>query len=101
MPENVDVSLLQRRHLELEAEVQRLKSGGGGGTSDGMDPWQTSVEKRLDGFDGRLRTVEVQLATLVERVSHLPTKSYFVTVVTAATAVLMFADKIKAFAGIH
>ena len=63
--------------------AQGLKGGGGGGTYDGMDPWQTSVEKRLDSLDGRLGRIEsdvatarIDVATLVERMSHLPSKGF-------------------------
>lgn len=98
--------------LEKQAEVmERLKMRGGGGTSGGMDGWQTSVEKRLDGLtsslvglDGRLRAVEIGLATLNERVAHLPGKGFIVTsslgVVTFMTAALVFADKIKGIVGL-
>lgn len=31
-----------------------LNAGGGDGTSDGMDPWQQSVETRLGALEGKL-----------------------------------------------
>lgn len=52
----------------LVQEAIRLKGSGGGGTSDGMGPWETSVETRLaslgasvdrlgDRMDGRFDTL--------------------------------------------
>lgn len=39
---------LQAAQIKVERAAEDvLKSGDGGGTSDGMDPWQTSVETRL------------------------------------------------------
>jgi hypothetical protein len=92
---------LQERGRALE-NAQDLKGSGGGGTFDGMDPWQTSVEKRLDSLDGRLGRVEgdlgqlkIDVATLVERVAHLPSKGFVWaamgtvgTVIVAAIGVL-------------
>ena len=45
---------LQQDKASLQAEVERLKSGGPGGTSDGMDPWQSSVETRLGELSSRV-----------------------------------------------
>ena len=68
--------------------------GGGGG---GMDPWQTSVEKRLDSLDRRVTSIEegvseikTNLATLTTNVSHLPGKGFIVaTTVTALTVLTL------------
>lgn len=51
---DIDLSLLKRRIAELEQQkaIPSLKSGDGGGTYDGMDGWQSSVEARL----GELKT---------------------------------------------
>lgn len=53
-----------------------------------MDPWQTSVEKRLDSLDRRLSSIEadagsikVDVATVKTNVSHLPSKGFIVTTV--------------------
>lgn len=81
--------------------VNQFGSDGG----DGMDAWQTSVEKRLDSLDGRvgrmddrLGKVEVSLATLVERVAHLPGKGFVVTsavsTVMAITGLLVLLQKV-------
>ena len=102
---SLSLGLLQRQIEALSVENERLKSGDGGGTSGGMDPWQTSVEKRLDSLDGRMARVEtniglmkVDLATLTERVAHLPGKGFVVTsavgAITAVTTLLILLQKI-------
>lgn len=60
---------LQKEKIERLAEQRaeqmiqdRLKSGGGGGTSDGMDAWQTSVEDRLGALREDLRELRNWLA---------------------------------------
>lgn len=74
---------------------EQLKSGGGSGTSGGMDGWQTSVEKRLDSLDGRLKNVEggvsdlrVDVAALKENVRHLPTKPWMFSTLAAMLVAL-------------
>ena len=71
-------------------------SGGGGG---GVDPWQASVEKRLDSLDRRLTSVEtgvgelkVGLATLVANVSHLPSKGFIITTLATSATLLAAAS---------
>lgn len=56
---------------------------GGSGGGDGMDHWQTSVNDRLASLDRKteemskdLTGIKVEIATLSERVAHLPTKDY-------------------------
>jgi hypothetical protein len=72
-----------------------------------MDPWQTTVETRLTSLDGRLGRIEDRLetagkevATLTERVAHLPSKGYIgaslVALLIAFAALTAFADKIQA-----
>ena len=84
-----------------------VNDNGGG---DGMDPWQTSVEKRLDSLDnrlgrveGRLGQVEISLATLAERVKHLPGKEFVVyaaiSTVTALTAIIILLSKLGIITG--
>ena len=64
-----------------------------GGTSEGMDPWQQSVEKRLDSLDGRAQRTETHVsdirtdvAALKVTVSHLPTKEFIVKSTLGALA---------------
>jgi hypothetical protein len=98
-------------HVLHGAAIQSsLQFGRGGGMSADMDPWQASVEKRLDSLDRRAEAVsadvaqvKVALATLGERVSHLPSKSYIDTrlagMLALIAAIILFADKIKALIG--
>lgn len=73
-----------------------------------MDAWQQTVETRLVSLDGRiakvedrLGAVETSLATLTERVSHLPTKGWMaasaVGIVGAVTTAIGYAEKIQTF----
>jgi hypothetical protein len=97
-----------------EVALEGLKSGGGGGTFDGMEPriakleaQMTSVDSRLgrvetglEKVNDRLRLVEIDLGKLTERVAHLPSKGFIVTTVTLSAAVLgaltLFGDHIRA-----
>ena len=99
-----------------------LQTGGGGGTYDGMEArvavLETHVEYiRRDISDlkadmGVIRTdlgkardevadLRTGLATLTERVNHLPSKGYIVTtslgIVGAIGAIIAFQDHIRAF----
>lgn len=51
-PDSLSLEFLRQRVANLTEEMDHLKSEGGGGTSGGMDPWQSSVETRL----GQLHT---------------------------------------------
>jgi hypothetical protein len=91
-----------------DASSGTLKSGGGGGTSGGMDGWQTSVEARLGEIRtdtrsllGEVNAIKVNLATLTERVAHLPSKGFVVTAVltslTVIAALVVFQGQIQTF----
>ena len=60
----------------------------------------TDLKSRAVKVDERLGGVEVKLATLTERVAHLPSKGFIVTTVllfgSLFTAITVFADKIQA-----
>lgn len=62
------------------------------------------LEGRMDGIDGRLRGVETGLATLTERVAHLPSKSFIVTGLLTSLAILtalaLFQDRLQALLGL-
>lgn len=90
MTEPVDIRDAQLSRLR--AEVSRLREGGGGGKSGGMDPWQTSVEKRLDELPAIRKDVgeiKVELATLKERIAHLPGKGFVFAVGVGTVAALV------------
>jgi len=74
---NVDVGLLQRQYEKLQAEHERLKTGGGGGTSGGMDAWQTSVETRLGQLHGDLSGLSDKLDTQVDRLNDKIDNRFF------------------------
>jgi hypothetical protein len=91
-----------------EGRKATLNFGSGGGTSGGMDGWQTSVEARLNEIKTDLRdvrtsvgTLNVSSATLTERIAHLPSKGFIITVTTAVlallTAAIAFQSQIQAF----
>lgn len=69
-------------------QAQGLKSGDGGGTYDGM-------EGRISKIEDAIVDVKVNIATLAERISHLPSKGFVFaamsgvgTVVVAALTIL-------------
>lgn len=81
----IDDRLRELRELESRhRERETLHGGGGGGTSDGMEPRIARLEsdmehvkkaiERIDGKLGDITTLKVDVATLKERVAHLPTK---------------------------
>jgi len=57
------VRALQGRGRELESEVERLKSGGGGGTSDGMVSLKDYVDKADEAVETRLNAKLDKLST--------------------------------------
>jgi hypothetical protein len=88
-----------------------LKTGGGGGTSDGMDARVARLEAhvevlRADVADMRvgLATLTERVAILTERVAHLPGKGFVISSTTTAVALLsgmiVFGEKLKALVGI-
>lgn len=89
VPENVRAKI-----TELNASPQL----GGGGNSGGMDGRMDRLEGRMDKIDDRLRGAEQQLATLNERVAHLPSKGFIVnaliTGLTVMAALILFKDQI-------
>lgn len=91
-----------------EGRKATLNFGSGGGTSGGMDGWQTSVESRLGSINADVRelrtgvgTLNTSVATLTERVAHLPSKGYMaawlIAATTLITAVVTFQSTIQAF----
>jgi hypothetical protein len=117
----------------LPSSSTPLQSGGGGGTFDGMEARVAILETHVeyirrdigelkadvseirrdlggmkDDFKSDVESVKVQLATLTERVNHLPSKGFIVKSLTVATTLLgglmtligafiAFQDQIKAF----
>lgn len=98
------VRQLKEQNRQLTVENGALKSGGGDGTSGGMEARVNRLEDRLDKLTDRIGGVEVNLATLAERVAHLPGKGFVVTSAVSTigllTAVMLFADRLKDLLGI-
>ena len=88
----------------LEQQSGSLPSGGGGGTSGDMEARVGRLEERLDKVGDRLGGVEVNLATLTERVAHLPGKGFIVTVVGTGLTLLggltIFGEQVRVLLGV-
>lgn len=95
---------LQIRLDRLERISGSLPSGGGGGTSGDMEARVGRLEERLDKVGDRLGAVEVNLAILSERVAHLPSKGFIVTVVGSGLALIggltVFGEQVRTLLGI-
>jgi len=92
-----------------------LQSGGGDGTSDGMEPRVAVLETHVENIrtdvaelKSDVKTIgrdvvdlKVAVATLIERVNHLPDKGFIVRATLSGlgviAALIMFQDHIKAF----
>jgi outer membrane murein-binding lipoprotein Lpp len=98
-----DVSVVKSDVSTLRAEVSSLKSDVKDIRSDlgkMSDKFGSSIEALNDKFGSSIETLKVDLATLKERVNHLPSKGFIVsaTLSTLAvmTALILFQDHIKA-----
>lgn len=65
----------------MEARLARLEA-----KADSADSALSRIEGKLGSIDDRARVTEVTLATLTERVGHLPSKGFIVSVVMTALA---------------
>lgn len=68
-----------------------LNNGGGGGNSPDMEPRVKALETHMEYVRRdleRLSSVPADLATVKERVSHLPTKEYLVRLIVGALALI-------------
>lgn len=94
------VGRFQERHGRLPEGPKGPHTPGGG---DGMDARIQRLEAKVEKIDDRLRGVEVNLATLMERVAHLPSKGFILTSLASGvallSAVVLFADRIKNLIG--
>lgn len=76
-----------------------LMGGGGGGTSDGMEPRVKRLEDNFDKMGRDVADLRVQMAPLTERVAHLPSKGFIVTTtvtgLSVIAAIVLFADKLR------
>jgi hypothetical protein len=92
------------------AGPRALKTGGGGGTSDGMEARVARLEAHVEILRGDsaatradVADIRLSLATLTERIAHLPSKGFVVTSNMTAIAlfsgVILFGEKLKALIG--
>ncbi|QQN73154.1 hypothetical protein [Croceicoccus sp. YJ47] len=88
-----------------QAELQRmqeqiLNGGNGSNGGSGMEIRVARLESQLDKVGEQMTGVRVNLATLTERVGHLPSKGFIVTAnltaIALIAALLTFGDKICA-----
>lgn len=70
-----EISELRARQRQHE---EPLHGGGGGGTSGGMEQRVARLEGSVDRLRDDVGDLRVQLATLSERVNHLPGKGFIV-----------------------
>ena len=77
-----------------------LKNGDGGGNSGDMERRLALVEDSVKELRRDVGDIKVDLATLKERVAHLPGKGFIVSVsltsLVLIAAFITFADKIQA-----
>ena len=84
--------------------VVEAKLTGVEGRMDRLEGRMDRLEGRMDAVDARLRGVEVGLATLTERVSHLPSKGFIVgalaTSVGVVSGLALFLDRLRTLLGL-
>lgn len=82
-----------------------LNSGGGGGNFDPMEPRVAKLEAHMENVRaelGKLSSVPADLATLKERVAHLPSKGFIVGAsLTSMTLLVTILGLLKAFGILH
>lgn len=99
----LDTTLLEIRTMQAQLKdqlerVDQIGSGGGGGSS--MDQRLSRLESQYDRLDDRIVGLRDEVVRIGERMNHLPTKEYMLSVVagslTIIAALIAFADKIRA-----
>ena len=98
MTEKINVTLLEKRLNQLrEQENPSLKSGGGGGTFDGMEARVEALENDMKKIlqdtaeiKGMLRSAPsaIEFGELKGRVNSLPTTAKAATLLSIAVAVI-------------
>lgn len=83
-----------------DAERMGYKGGHGGGGGSAVDARLTRLEGQYDKLRDDNVAIRESLATLNERVAHLPSKEFIVKVVGGALAIIAglatFAEKLQA-----
>lgn len=80
-----------------------LKSGGGGGTFDPMEARVAILERTVEKLEPKVDKLVTDMATLTERVSHLPSKEFIYKavagIIAAMVGITALAPKIQSWAG--
>lgn len=103
---SLDTRLLEinQRQRDLDAmlaetKAMRYSDGGSGGGGSVVDARLTRLEDRYDKLREDIHQVRTSVEVLKERVAHLPSKGFIVTIVVTALAVgtglATFADKLQ------
>ncbi|WP_374282848.1 hypothetical protein [Novosphingobium sp.] len=109
-----DLAAVRKLKAENEAlmrENETLKNGSGGGTSGGMEGRVAKLEALVETLRSDVTSIKkdvgdmrVSIATLVERVAHLPGKGFVITATTTTiamlTGVVVFGEKIRSLLGL-
>lgn len=91
--------------------VPPLPPSGGGGTSGGMEGRVAKLEAHVETLRtdvGMVRKdvgdIRVHIATMLERLAHVPSRGFVVTATTTSigllTAVIVFGDRIRTILGL-
>lgn len=77
-----------RKQLEkAEAQASRLKTGGGGGTYDGMEARVSKLEGIADDTRKSLEAIRVDLAEIKGKLSTMPTTLQLLGFIIAVLAI--------------
>ena len=114
MSEDGKITHLREYKDRIDAERREkraLKLGGSDGTFDGMEARVSQLEKRYDRLETKLDAnttavtdLRIGMATLTERVSHLPSKGWAVgiavTTIDLLATIVTLAPKLQQVFGI-
>lgn len=85
---------------ELREMFEKVSSTGDGGGGDGGERRLDRLQARFDKFTDDMSTTKQDIATLKERVAHLPTKEFIIKALMGSLAVIAgmiaFAEKLQA-----
>lgn len=80
--------VVDMRDKFTRGEVPSGEYHSGGGDGGDMDRRLAAIEAKLERLDDRNRESEKHLAVMNERLAHLPSKGFIVSVVTASCALI-------------
>lgn len=91
------LEIVTEEYMARKLQEGALQNGSGGGTSGGMEARVAKLEAHMEHVRSdisKLADVPADLATLKERITHLPSKGFIVTAtvgaIGAATALMAF-----------